>query len=246
MLNCVLKEHSAELSPAITALFRQSLDTGTLPQDWTNAIITPVYKKGSIHSAANYRPVSLTSVICKLLEHIICSYILTHMEKHDLLTPLQHGFRKRHSCESQLLLTVSDFFNAFDSKTQTDVGVLDFSRAFDTVPHERLLGKLAHYGIQGQTNKWIRNFLSGRRMQVVVDGETSSTAPSYHEYHRALCLVPYCSSSTLGQGNEILSSPSSGFEKLMRLFFIFHYSLFSFDLEYCIEFWLNLQNMAII
>ena len=116
-------------------------------------------------------------MICKLLEHIICSHILTFLDNNNLLTPLQHGFRRGHSCESQLLLTVSDFVDTFDTKTQTDVGVLDFSRAFDTVPHERLLGKLAHYGIQGQTNEWIRAFLSGRRMQVVVEGESSSTAP---------------------------------------------------------------------
>ena len=72
---------------------------------------------------------------------------------------------------------MSDFFSAWDKKTQTDVGVLDFSRAFDTVPHERLLGKLAHYGIQGQLNEWIRAFLSNREMRVVVDGEASSSAP---------------------------------------------------------------------
>ena len=72
---------------------------------------------------------------------------------------------------------MSDFFSAWHKKTQTDVGVLDFSRAFDTVPHERLLGKLAHYGIQGQLNEWIRAFLSNREMKVVVDGEASSSAP---------------------------------------------------------------------
>ena len=72
---------------------------------------------------------------------------------------------------------MDDFFSAYDSSIQTDVGVLDFSRAFDTVPHERLIGKLAHYGIQGQANNWIRAFLTDRRMQVVVDGETSASAP---------------------------------------------------------------------
>ena len=131
-----------------------------MPRDWKDALITPVYKKVNAHNAANYRPVSLTCVICKLLEHIVCSHILTFLEANKLLTHLQHGFRKGHSCESQLITTMSDFFSAWDKKTQTDVGVLDFSRAFDTVPHERLLGKLAHYGIQGQLNEWIRAFLS--------------------------------------------------------------------------------------
>ena len=74
---------------------------------------------------------------------------MSFLEKHELLTPLQHGFRKAHSCETQLLITVEDFFSAYDKNVQTDVGVLDFSRAFDTAPHERLIGKLAHYGVQG-------------------------------------------------------------------------------------------------
>ena len=175
--NRVLKELAEELAPIIAALFTQSLETGTVPRDWKDALITPVYKKGNAHNAANYRPVSLTCVICKLLEHIVCSHILTFLEANKLLTHLQHGFRKGHSCESQLITTMSDFFSAWDKKTQTDVGVLDFSRAFDTVPHERLLGKLAHYGIQGQLNEWIRAFLSNREMKVVVDGEASSSAP---------------------------------------------------------------------
>ena len=127
----------------------------------------------------------------KLLEPIICSNIIINfLESHELLTPLQHGFRKKHSCESQLLITVDDFLSAYDSKTQTDVGILDFSRAFDTVPHERLLEKLAHYGIQGATNTWIRSFLTDRTMQVVVDGETSSSAPVISGVQQGTVLGP--------------------------------------------------------
>merc|ERR1712102_216230 len=94
-----------------------------------------------------------------------------------MLTHLQHGLRKNHPYETQLMVTLRDFYKSWDTKTQTDVGILDFSRAFDTVPHERLLGKLANYGIRGQTNQWIRAFLSNRTMQVVVDGVTLSSAP---------------------------------------------------------------------
>ena len=115
--------------------------------------------------------------MCKLLEHIVCSNILKFLEAESLLTPLQHGFRKNHSCEFQLLTTLDDLFSAYDESIQTDVGVLDFSRAFDTVPHERLIGKLAHYVIRGQANSWIRAFLTNRKMRVVVDGESSASAP---------------------------------------------------------------------
>ena len=175
--NRVLKEVAKEIAPVLAALYNQSITEGVVPEDWSNANITPVFKKGNVHQAANYRPVSLTCVVCKLLEHAICSHVMTFLESNKLLTHLQHGFRKGHSCESQLLVTLSDFFASFDAKVQTDVGVLDFSRAFDTVPHQRSLGKLAHYGIQGELNEWIRAFLTKRQMRVVVDGEESRAAP---------------------------------------------------------------------
>ena len=90
-----------------------------------------------------------------------------------ILTSAQHGFRKSHSCETQLLITLTDFYKSINSHIQVDVGILDFSRTFDTVPHERLMGKLASCGIHGPINDWIRAFLTGRTMSVVVDGESS-------------------------------------------------------------------------
>ena len=89
------------------------------------------------------------------------------------MTTLQHGFRKRHSCETQLLLTLDDLIMSYNRKTQVDVAALDFSRAFNTVPHERLLGKLAHYGVKGPIHNWIRAFLTERTMWVIIDGASS-------------------------------------------------------------------------
>ena len=172
----VLKELAEELSPVITAICCQSLESGILPVDWTEAIISPIYKKGNVHLALNYRPVSLTSVISKTMEHIICKHILNHLDTYHILSVFQHGFRKTHSCESQLLITVNDFLHSYDKKIQTDAAILDFSRAFDTVPHERLLRKLDHYGITGNVKTWIRSFLCHRQMRVAVDGEFSPKA----------------------------------------------------------------------
>ena len=129
----VLKELAAELAPVVTALFRQTLENGILAIDWTEAIISPVYKKGNDHLASNYRPVSLTCVLSKVMEHIVCKHILSHLDTHRILTQYQHGCHKAHSCESQLLLTVNDLMCSYDKKIQTDVAILDFSRAFDTV-----------------------------------------------------------------------------------------------------------------
>ena len=102
--------------------------------------------------------------------------IYNHLEKYDILTSFQHGFRKAHSCETQLLLTVDDLMHSFDQKIQSDIAILDFSRAFDTVPHERLLSKLGHSGMRGPIHNWIRAFLYNRRMWVAVDGESSCKA----------------------------------------------------------------------
>ena len=109
-------------------LFDQSLQTGKLPDDWVEANVAPVFKKGDRHSPANYRPISLTCVCAKLLEHIICKQIMSHFSENKILTPVQHGFRSKHSCESQLLITTDEFIQNFESKTQIDVVVLDLIR----------------------------------------------------------------------------------------------------------------------
>ena len=126
--------------------------------------------------AEKYRPVSLTCVSCKIFEHIICSHIHKHLEKFNILTALQHGFRACLSCETQLLVTLQDLFTYRDKKVQVDMAILDFSKAFDTVPHDRLLGKLEHYGITGPILTWISGFLKLREQRVVVGGAASSTA----------------------------------------------------------------------
>ena len=170
--NRILKDCALELAPAVTAIFQSSIDSGQLPDDWTNANIAPVFKKGDRHLPENYRPVSLTSVLSKLLEHIVCKHMLVHLEKHKVLTSLNHGFRSGFSCETQLAVTIDDFVRNFDRSIHTDVAILDFSKAFDTVPHRKLLHKLNAYGIRGKLHTWISSFLCNRRMRVVVDGET--------------------------------------------------------------------------
>ena len=97
----ILKNTADSLSPYLTYLYQFSLDTGTVPDDWRKANVVPIYKKGEKHVASNYRPVSLTSIVCKLLEHIIHSTVMGHFEHHRILCDEQHGFRARRSCESQ-------------------------------------------------------------------------------------------------------------------------------------------------
>ena len=120
--------------------------------------------------------ISLTSVPCKILEHIICHHIHLHLESNNILTHLNHGFRSGYSCESQLLTTTHDLLNSFDQKKkQVDIAILDFSKAFDTVPHRKLLHKLSHCGITGPLHQWLTTFLTRRTMRVVLEGTSSET-----------------------------------------------------------------------
>ena len=116
-----------------------------IPPDWKEAFVVPIFKKGDKSRASNYRPVSLTVVTCKILEHIICSSIAKHLETNWILNDAQHGFRKNRSCESQLILTIQDLAKGIDLGEQIDLILLDFSKAFDKVPHERLLYKAEYY-----------------------------------------------------------------------------------------------------
>ncbi|KAK3105990.1 hypothetical protein FSP39_010381 [Pinctada imbricata] len=175
--NRILKECAEQLAPSLATIFQLSLDSGELPSDWRDANISCIYKKGDKHQAESYRPVSLTSVSSKLLEHIICRHILKHLEKNKILTTLNHGFRSGFSCETQLLTTMNELLINYDKEKQTDLAILDFSKAFDTVPHQKLLHKLSQYSIRGSTLSWLTSFLTRRTMRTVVEGEKSEAVP---------------------------------------------------------------------
>ena len=142
-----------------------------MPPDWRQAWVVPIYKKkGEKHLAQNYRPVSLTSITCKILEHIVHSSVMRHFDKHNILTDTQHGFRKSRSCETQLILTTHEIAKHLATGTQVDVHLLDFSKAFDKVPHTRLKSKLHFYGIRDNTLQWITAFLNKRKQCVQLEG----------------------------------------------------------------------------
>ncbi|MCG8077787.1 MAG: reverse transcriptase family protein, partial [Candidatus Thiodiazotropha taylori] len=171
----VLKELAQDIAPYLAIVFQKSLDTGNVPKDWRSANVTAIFKKGEKYKPSNYRPVSLTSICCKLQEHIVSSHINKHLDKYQILTDCQHGFRSRRSCETQLLTLSEELASGLDKRQQHDMAVLDFSKAFDRVPHERLLKKLDHYGIRGSTMAWVRAFLTDRVQQVTVEGATSDS-----------------------------------------------------------------------
>ena len=126
-----------ELAPGLAHLFQISIDNGKIPLDWKSALVTPVFKKGNRSTPANYRPISLTSIVCKILEHIIHTSVISYFERNNILTDCQHGFRKHRSCETQLILMINDLSRGLNDKQQIDAILLDFSKAFDRVPHQR-------------------------------------------------------------------------------------------------------------
>ena len=172
----VLQEAHHTLCVPLAHLFRRSLDTGSLPRDWRVARVVPIHKKGDRQDPNNYRPVSLTAVPCKVLESLIRDQLMAYLTEQGLLSDHQHGFRPRRSCSTQLLEVLDAWTRELESANPVDVIYLDFRKAFDSVPHLRLLRKLQSYGISGKLLDWIRAFLIGRKQQVVLDGHQSEWA----------------------------------------------------------------------
>ena len=114
-----------------------------------------------------------------------------HFNQNNILYDLQHGFREKRSCETQLIQLVEDLARNITSGKQTDLILLDFSKAFGKVNHLKLLYKLQVHGVQGKTLGWIESFLVGRIQRVVIDGEASSEISVPPGFLRGLFWVPY-------------------------------------------------------
>jgi len=165
----IIKECSLPFCDVFYLLFKKSLNEGVLPYQWKQANVKALFKKGKRTVCSNYRPVSLTSIICKLFESFIRDRLLLHLEDNFILTKHQHGFRTGHSCATQLLEMMEDFSLFYDTVTSYDCIYLDFSKAFDRVPHNRLLTKLYNYGIRGDLFMWIKDFLANRIQRVCIN-----------------------------------------------------------------------------
>ena len=147
---------------------------GVVPFEWKEANVIPLFKKGSGNKSENYRPVSLTSVICKLLERLIKDHMVDFLVWHKLLNSYQHGFLKARSCLTNVLCVLEEITKWIDEGSSVDIIYLDFLKVFDKVPHQRLLLNLkAHCSGDGLID-CIEQWLTDRRHRVVVDGEVSN------------------------------------------------------------------------
>ena len=171
--NRVLKETRDIIAYPLFRLFRKSLDEGIVPRGWKDSIISPIYKKGKKSEPVNYRPVNLTSNVCKLMERVLKRSIEDHLEK-KVTKNSQHGFRPGRSPLTNLVEFGGKITEWVDEGRSVDVVYFDLSKAFDKVCHERLVVKLEAAGVCGLIQKWIREWLSERRQAVRVDGMVSS------------------------------------------------------------------------
>lgn len=179
----VLKELSIQLANPLSILFNKSIEVGKIPEDWKKADVVAIFKKGTRSDPGNYRPVSLTCVLCKVLETFVRDVIVQFMTDQLLYSGSQHGFRKNRSCVTQLLEVMEKLTEFFEYGDPVDMIYLDFRKAFDSVPHKRLLCKMEQYGITANVHSWVEGFLSGR-MQRVRCGKVFSS------YERVLSGIP--------------------------------------------------------
>ena len=170
----VLQGTAKELSLPLTIIFQKSLDEGRCPDDWKSANVTPIHKKGDRTEPSNYRPVSLTSQVCKVLESIVREQVIKHLNSNNLLSEVQHGFREGRSCLTNLLETLEIWTEIIDEGDGLDIAYLDFRKAFDLVSHKHLIFKMSRYGINGQILNWVEDFLRDRSQRVVIRGTAST------------------------------------------------------------------------
>ena len=188
----LLKETVEQISTPLAHVFNMSLQEGIVPLQWKEANIIPLFKKGSRNKSVNYRPVSLTSVICKLLETIIRNHMMDFLVKLKLINPSQHGFLKARSCLTNLLCFFEEITKWVDEGSPVDViNYLDFQKAFNKVPHQRLILKLKSHGMGNSIIDWIEQWLTDRRQRVVVDGEVSTLEISLEWGAPRICTRAY-------------------------------------------------------
>lgn len=169
----VLKRCAQAISPYLYLIYTQSLATSVLPDDWKVAHVVPIHKGGPKKDVSNYRPISLTSILCKIIEHVFYSQIVSHLNANNLIISEQHGFCKGLSCTTQLAEFFHELVSGIDERRQTDCIFLDFRKAFDTVSHSLLLQKLKIFNLDSTVIRWIESYLSQRRQCVVLNGKQS-------------------------------------------------------------------------
>ena len=158
-------------------LYNLSMMSGTFPSQWKMSIIIPHHKKGPVNAPANYRPINHTPVIARLMEKIVKDSIAQHLFDSNLLHPSQHGFLRSRSCMTCQVEFLDFITTAADNGYACIILLLDLSKAFDRVPHSRLLAKVRSFGIRAPLLSWLTSYLSMRTQTVSYEGHSSQAVP---------------------------------------------------------------------
>ena len=173
----LLHELANQVYLPLSKIFEASLKSNKIPEQWKIARVSAIHKKGNRKLASNYRPVSITSIVCRVLETIIRNSMVEFMVSNNLLSDYQFGFVKGRSTTLQLLNVLNDWTNSLENKFATDCIYLDYQKAFDSVPHKRLISKLQSYKFNPVIISWIENYLQDRSQYVEINGEKSQWQP---------------------------------------------------------------------
>ncbi|CAM4597055.1 unnamed protein product [Lepidochelys kempii] len=173
----MLKELADVIAEPLAIIFENSWRSGEVLEDWKKANVVPIFKKGKEEDPGNYRPVSLTSVPGKIMEHVLKESILKHLDERKVIRTSQHGFTKGKSCLTNLIAFYDEITGSVDEGKAVDVLFLNFSKAFDMVSHSILVSKLKNYGLDGCTIRWVESWLDCQAQRVVINGSMSSWQP---------------------------------------------------------------------
>lgn len=172
--NVILRETRSVLTPLLVHLFKTSIRTGLIPTEWKHAVVVPIHKSGDVKDRRNYRPISLTCTVCKVLESIVFEQLWRYTSERCPMRNTQYGFRSNRSSTAQLIDYVNDLTEALDKGLCIDAAYLDFSKAFDKVSHKLLLDKLVKRSVPSTLVEWVRSFLLERTQSVRIGTEIST------------------------------------------------------------------------
>lgn len=179
----IVKKIVHEISKPLSYICDLSLSSGVFPQSMKTAKVIPLFKSGDKHNYSNYRPVSVLSQFSKILEKLFYKRLINFVDKNNILTESQYGFRSNRSTSSALIELIDNITRAIDEKEIT-VGIfIDLKKAFDTIDHKLLIKKLEYYGVRGVASSWIESYLFNRQQYVKFNGTNSI-------FSKVLCGVP--------------------------------------------------------